>query len=93
MQAIQTKFLGPTDFRGARIKASCKRGSIVIPYPYELHHSETHPSAVRALLAKFASEDAKKYGTKPEVHHWGKFVSGTLADGSQVHVLTGERAI
>ena len=36
MQAIQTKYIGPTNTKGARIKAFCAAGSITIPYNYEL---------------------------------------------------------
>lgn len=33
---IKTKFIGPTNYRGARIKATCQAGSITIPYSYDL---------------------------------------------------------
>lgn len=32
-QAIQTKYLPATSFKGSRIKAWCERGSITIDYP------------------------------------------------------------
>ena len=62
MQAIATKYIPPTNCRGSRIKASCDRGSISIPYPHELSGDEVHREAVRQLVAKFVSEDAKTYG-------------------------------
>lgn len=52
MQAITTKYLGPTNFRGARIKASCEAGSVSIPFGHELRIEERHGKAVRALLDK-----------------------------------------
>lgn len=88
MQAIQTKYLPATNFRGSRIKAVCERGSITIPYPYELSGDEVHRKAVRALVDRFLLEDEKEYGTPVSENPWGRaFVSGTLADGSMVHVF------
>lgn len=52
MQAITTKYLGPTNFRGARIKASCEAGSISAPFGHELRIEERHGNAVAALLEK-----------------------------------------
>ena len=33
MQAIEMQYLGPTNFRGARIKATAQAGSITISLP------------------------------------------------------------
>jgi hypothetical protein len=87
MQAIQTKFLPATNTRGARIKATCWRGSITIDYPHHLSGDEVHREAARALLAKFRAEDKEKYGSE-DSGAWGwEFVTGTLPDGSCCHVL------
>jgi hypothetical protein len=51
MQAIVTKFLGPTNTRGARIKATCQAGSVTVPYGYA-NVDEEHKKAVVALLFK-----------------------------------------
>lgn len=85
MQAILTKYLPVTESRGSRIKASCERGSIVIPYPHELSGDECHRAAVQALLDKFTSEDEKS----GRLHcHWNKqFVTGALPNGDYCHVL------
>lgn len=52
MQAITTKFIGPTDTKGARIKASCDAGSITISYPYENSEEACHALAAMALVRK-----------------------------------------
>jgi hypothetical protein len=52
MQAIVTKYIGPTNHRGARVKATCQAGSVVIPYDYALGTYENHDAAARALLEK-----------------------------------------
>lgn len=57
-QAIATRYVCPTNTRGARIRATCDRGSISIPYPDEASEgAQAHAVAVRALLAKFQKED------------------------------------
>ena len=50
---IRTRYLSPTNARGSRIKASCKAGSITIPYPHELSGADCHVQAVKALIKKF----------------------------------------
>lgn len=71
-QAIVTRYVCPTNFRGARIKAFCSRGQILIPYPDEANQGQdAHTVAFRALLAKFAKEDkADGRGTWPSHEKW-----------------------
>lgn len=77
MQAIKTKYIGATNTQGSRIKATCERGSITIPYPYELSGDAVHRKAVDALVEKFAQEDAKKYGIEPEESSWKRpYITG-----------------
>jgi hypothetical protein len=52
MQAIKTKYLPATNFKGSRIKASCEAGSITIPYPYELSGDKVHIFAATELCNK-----------------------------------------
>lgn len=90
MQAIETKYLGPTNARGSRIKATCDRGSITIPYPHELSGDECHREAVRVLCAKFAQEDAAdpKYPTPLAENPWMRpFVTGSVKH-KYFHVFT-----
>lgn len=87
MQAIQTKFLPCTNRRGARIKASCERGSLTVDYPHELSGDACHRFAVDALVSKFVREDEKRYG----INHnpWQTpYVTGCLPDGTYAHVFT-----
>ncbi len=66
--AITTKYLGPTDHRGSRVRASIASGeSITIPYSYYLSGEDVHKEAALALC--------KKIG-------WaGKMVGGTIRGG------------
>lgn len=51
-QAITTKYLGPTNHYGERIKATCYSGSITVGYDYALNDNENHDAAAAALVAK-----------------------------------------
>ena len=52
MVAILTKYLAPTNTRGARIKAAANGNSITIGYPYELSGEDVYRSAAQALCDK-----------------------------------------
>jgi hypothetical protein len=85
MNAIQTKYLPPTAHRGARIKATCCRGSRTIDY----HSSniDPHVAAVDLLVLRFCNEDLLKYKTPPKDNPWNRpRVTGNLPDGSIAHV-------
>lgn len=66
-QAIQTKYLGPTNYRGARIRATAQSGSVTIPYPHELNITDAHDRAALALVAKN--------------EWWGRWARGGSPDG------------
>lgn len=57
MKAISTKYIGPTNFRGARVKASANDGdlkppSITISWDHALNSEENHLAAAQALAWK-----------------------------------------
>lgn len=58
MQAIHTKYIGPTNSRGSRIKAYTADGmgfkgfTATIPYPHQLSGVACHFEAVKALIEK-----------------------------------------
>jgi len=62
MQAIITRYLGPTTHRGPRIKATCERGSITVADDPALSGEAAHRVAVDALCATFDAEDVAYYG-------------------------------
>lgn len=59
MQAIITKYIGPTNSRGSRIKASASAGSVTIGYDDALGVEDNHHAAALALAIKMGWE---KYG-------------------------------
>ena len=68
MQAIETKFLGPTNTKGARIKASARAGSVTVSYEYGPGVDGAHDLAVIALVTK--------------LEWWGVWARGGKADGT-----------
>ncbi len=68
-QAIVTKYMGPTDFRGARVKATCDAGTFTMSWDHELNASENHMLAATALANKFGwitSECSLVQGSMPQ---------------------------
>lgn len=51
-QVIRTKWLGPTNFMGSRVKASCEAGSITLPWDSSLDVDDNHIKAIEALQEK-----------------------------------------
>lgn len=61
MQAIVTKYLGPTNRRGARVKATSASGqSVTIPYSSELPDELAHRQAAEALCRKLKWDNVQK---------------------------------
>lgn len=73
-QAIVTRYICPTNTRGARIRATCDRASITISMPMEHSGADAHAVAVRALLDKFHKEDASdgdfRFRSWPAFDRW-----------------------
>lgn len=61
MQSIETKYLGPTNHRGARIKAKSFGGSVTVPYDYGLPTDIAHTNAAFALAEKMGWPDVKMF--------------------------------
>lgn len=77
LQAITTRYLGPTNTRGARIKATCAAGSHTAPYDHALSAFANHAAAARALVALLGWMD------DPARHTFG-----ALKDGGYVLVIS-----
>ena len=53
MVAILTKFIGPTNYRGARVKAFTSSGHrIIVPWDHAHNVEENHNAAAIALYRK-----------------------------------------
>ena len=74
--AIQVKYLGPTNYRGSRYKATAATGSVTVGADNALSTEGNVIKAAQALCDKFG---------------WSKdMVHGQLADGSYAFVMMGE---
>jgi hypothetical protein len=89
MQAIITKYIPPSA-KGSRIKATCERGTLTIPFDHECDTGGAHRKAAQALINVFINED--KARNRPDSFYenpWSKpFASGALPDGlTYAHVF------
>ncbi len=68
MQAIITKYLGPTNARGARVVAKCQAGKVTVPWDHAKGVDENHAAACLALTTRL---------------NWGRgWVGGAMPDDS-----------
>jgi len=77
MQAIQTRYLSPTNHKGGRIKAWAKAGSVTIGYPHQFSGQACHRAA--------AEELAKKLGWVGE--YYGELLGGQLQNHDYVFIF------
>lgn len=78
MQAIVTKFKGPTDTKGARIIATSYAGRTVFAYDHAL---DAHGNHVAAAAAHVRAKLGHHHGTPT-------LTSGELPDSGHAHVVT-----
>ena len=52
MQAIQTRFLGPTNVRGSRYKAIAQAGSLTLDADHRLNPEDNHRAVAEAFARK-----------------------------------------
>lgn len=66
MQAIRTRYYGPTNTRGSRIVAKCEAGTLSMPYNHALSAYQNHATCAALMLKRFS---------------WGKpYVGGCFAN-------------
>ena len=54
MQAIMTKYLPATNFKGSRVKATASAGSVTLHWDDALNHDANHTAAAMELAKKAA---------------------------------------
>ena len=79
MQAIQTRYLAPTNSRGARVKAWCKAGSKTIAYNYGLNTDLNHYDAAMQLF--------KQLGWAEDFRGTRTLSKGCLPNEDYCHVI------
>lgn len=83
MQAIHTKFLGPTNNRGSRIAAKCDAKRIVVSWDYALGVAENHAAAAKLLAHTLEWNGAWVGGSLPKPLDNGYAFVWTSTKGSQ----------
>lgn len=53
-QAMTTKYFGPTNHRGARIRVKAQVGTAFFPWDYALNSTQNHTKAMRLFAQKQA---------------------------------------
>ena len=48
-QAIKTKWIGPTNYHGSRIKAKCEAKTIIIQWDHAISVEDNHTAAAKEL--------------------------------------------
>lgn len=85
MQTIQTKFLGPTNTRGSRIKATCWLTSVTVSWDHSANVEENHAAAIEALVCKLNNERI----TKDSGSLWQVVATGESVDGKGKTAIIG----
>jgi hypothetical protein len=67
-QAITTKYLGPSNTLGSRIKATAAAGSVIVHIDNALNIEENHAKAAEALANKFKWQGSWYIGSLPGEH-------------------------
>lgn len=83
MKAIKTIYLGATNTRGSRIKATdCDRNYVTLAWDYELNADENHRMAAKALCDKMEWRGQTVMGGFPDcnVH---VFVTKGVCEGRE----------
>jgi len=59
-QVIKTKYLGPTNYRSSRVKASCEALTLTVPWDDALSVDENHKFAINQVFLRLRwNEDTR----------------------------------
>jgi hypothetical protein len=70
MQAIRTRYHGPTNYRGARISAQCEARSIFVNYDHGLDLEDNHAAAASELVRRMGWAGHYHGGAFAGDHYW-----------------------
>ncbi len=65
-QAITTKYIGPTNVKGSRVKATAAAGSVTLHWDDSLNPDNNHTAAALALANKFGWSGRWHGGGNPD---------------------------
>ena len=95
MQAIITKYLCPTNFKGSRITAKCEAMRITLSWDDALNPQENHIAAASELCKRIDDRNTARYGagcnTTAFRGRWAlPKVCGQIHSGEYAHVFVGD---
>jgi hypothetical protein len=79
-QAIVTRYIGPTNYRGSRVKATCEGGSIILEWNDALNSKQNHDAAAKALANKLDWGGEWHSGCLPD-NRGNCYVQGDIGSG------------
>ena len=88
MQAITTKFLGSTNHRGSRVKATCQAKSMIVPWDDALDIDDNHDVAAKMLAESLSWGGEWHRGGLPS-GEGNVYVIGSKRGAFKVKHLTG----
>jgi hypothetical protein len=89
-QAIVTKYLGPSNVRGSRVKATAEAGSVTLHWDDAKDTDQNHQAAARALAVKFGWDGIWHGGALPGNAGY-VFVNEDVDNCDRFTVTTGHR--
>lgn len=75
MQAIITKYFGPSHVKGSRVKATCEAGSLTIAWDDSIDSEPNHHTAALKLCAKLGWTGKLASGGMPKAGYCYAFVT------------------
>lgn len=73
MQAITTKYIGPSNVKGSRVKATAAAGIVTLHWDNSLNSDDNHKMAAKALATKLGWD-------------YGEWICGVTKEGQSVWV-------
>jgi hypothetical protein len=70
MQAIRTRYIGPSNVRGSRIQAKCEARTLYMPYDHALNLEGNHAAACEALLLVMQWSPKRVGGVFAHDYYW-----------------------
>ncbi len=92
MQAIETRYHGPTNNNGSRISARCDAGRIIVGWDHALDTAQNHAAAAKALATKLGwlTHGLWVGGSLPGNHTGYAFVCGSV-NGCEIFGGVGDK--
>jgi hypothetical protein len=81
LQAITTKYIGPTNHRGSRIKATCAARSLTVSYDDAMNSTDNHKLAAYKLAETMGWRADYRGGVLPDGGYCFVADTGEARDG------------